>query len=74
MARALGILSPAGQGVELIPLWPKPDACAKRVIVRMRMNSKAPMLLHAGLVLHAADGTSTADAEAILRQGQPLFT
>jgi tRNA1(Val) A37 N6-methylase TrmN6 len=74
LAAALHALAPTGDGVEIIPLWPKDRAPAKRLIVRTRMNSKAPLVLHAGLVLHRTDGTPTAEAEAVLRDAAALTT
>jgi tRNA1(Val) A37 N6-methylase TrmN6 len=71
---ALQALAPEGQGVEIIPLWPKPGALAKRIIIRTRMNSKAPLQLHAGLVLSTTQGKPTAEAEAVLRHAGPLIT
>jgi tRNA1(Val) A37 N6-methylase TrmN6 len=71
---ALEALSPAGQGVEIIPLWPKPGAPAKRVIIRTRMNSKAPLQLRAGLLLATTGGKPTPEAEAVLRHGGALIT
>lgn len=72
--RALEALSPDGQGTELLPLWPKPGAPAKRIIVRTRMNSRKPLVLHAGLVLHQPTGEPTPEAEAVLRRAEALFT
>jgi tRNA1(Val) A37 N6-methylase TrmN6 len=71
---ALQALSPNGQGVEIIPLWPKPGALAKRIIIRVRMNAKAPLQLHAGLVLNTTAGKPTPEAEAVLRHAQALIT
>jgi tRNA1(Val) A37 N6-methylase TrmN6 len=58
--------------MELVPLWPTADADAKRLIVRTRMNSNASLRLLPGLVLHNADGSPTAAAEAVLRHAQAL--
>lgn len=71
---ALQALAPQGQGAEIIPLWPKPGAAAKRIIIRTRMNSKAPLQLHAGLLLATTAGKPTPEAEAVLRHGQALIT
>lgn len=71
---ALDALAPQGQGIEIVPLWPKQGAPAKRVIIRVRMNSKAPLQLHAGLVLHTTAGKPTPEAEAVLRHGEALIT
>jgi tRNA1(Val) A37 N6-methylase TrmN6 len=55
-------------GVELIPIRPRADAPAKRIIVRARKGSRAPFQLHKGLDLHDASGAKhTSEAEALLR-------
>lgn len=54
-------------GVEIIPLWPRAGVEAKRVIIRAWKHRKSPAILHAGLVMHEADGGYTRAAEAILR-------
>ena len=74
LAIALSALAPEGKGVEIVPLWPKQGEAAKRLIIRTRMNSNAPLQLHAGLVLHGPTGKPTAEAEAVLRHAGPLFT
>jgi tRNA1(Val) A37 N6-methylase TrmN6 len=71
---ALSALSPNGDGVAVIPLWPAQGVPAKRLIIRAQMNSKAPLVLYPGLVLHRADGQPTAEAEAILRHAGALST
>jgi tRNA1(Val) A37 N6-methylase TrmN6 len=59
-------------GAAVFPLFPKADAPASRVIVQARKGSRAGMNLLPGLVLHRPDGRYTADAEAVLRGGEPL--
>lgn len=60
------------RGVAIFPLWPRAGEPAKRVILQARKNSRAAPALLAGLVLHAADGSFTPAAEAILRGGASL--
>ena len=60
------------RGVVVLPLWPRSDASAKRVIVQACKDSRAPFALLPGLVLHESDGRYTAAAEAILRHGGSL--
>jgi tRNA1(Val) A37 N6-methylase TrmN6 len=60
-------LAPRFGSVELVPLWPRAGEAARRVIVRARLGGRSPARLSAGLVLHAADGSFTPAAEAILR-------
>lgn len=74
LAAALDAIDTSGAGVEIIPLWPRLGEPSKRMILRAQMNSRAPMILHAGLVLHDASGKSTRTAEEILREGKPLTT
>jgi tRNA1Val (adenine37-N6)-methyltransferase len=61
-----------GRGITLLPLWPRAEQPAKRVILQARQGSRAPLALLPGLVLHAPDGTYTAEADAILRGGASL--
>ena len=74
LAAALAALSPSGAGVEIIPLWPKAGAPAKRLVIRTRTNTKTPLVVHQGLVLHGPDGKATPEAEAVLRDGAALTT
>ena len=62
-------------GIVVFPLWPHAvgdEEDARRLIVRARKGSKAPMRLAAGLVLHRADGAYTDAAERVLGGGEPL--
>lgn len=56
----------------MVPIWPKPDQPAKRVILRARKGVASPSTIVGGLTLHRADGGFTSAATAILRQGAPL--
>ena len=58
--------------VAITPLWPKPGRPAKRLLLRARKGSAAPLTLMPGLVLHDEDGAYTAAAEAVLRDGAAL--
>ncbi len=58
----------AGFGaVTLLPIYPKPDAPAIRVLARAIKASRAPLALLPGLVLADAEGKPTMQAEAVLR-------
>lgn len=55
-------------GVEVIPVRPRADAPAKRVILRARKGSRAPLRLLKGLDLHDGSGAKyTPEVEALLR-------
>ena len=56
----------------MLPLWPKPRHLAKLLLLRGVKGSRAPFRVLPGLVLHAPDGTFTAEADAILRGGAAL--
>jgi tRNA1(Val) A37 N6-methylase TrmN6 len=58
--------------ITVFPLWPGEGRPARRIIVRARLDSRAPARLLAGLVLHRAGERYTEEAEAILRHGSPL--
>lgn len=55
--------------ISVIPLWPKSNLAAKRVIVTARKGRKSPTTLQPGLILHTDDEGFTPEAEAILRNG-----
>jgi tRNA1(Val) A37 N6-methylase TrmN6 len=60
-------------GVEIMPVRPTAASPAKRLIVRARKGSRAPLRLLKGLDLHDASGAKhTLEAEAILRGDQTL--
>lgn len=56
----------------VLPLWAKRQHPAKLVLLRGVRGSRAPFRVLPGLVLHAPDGTFTAEADAILRGGAAL--
>ena len=58
--------------IELIPIFPRADAPAIRLIVRAIKGRRTPPALRAGLVLNDANNGPTAAAEAILRDAAPL--
>jgi tRNA1(Val) A37 N6-methylase TrmN6 len=59
-------------GVTVMPVHPKPGGAAIRVLLAAVKGSRAPFAIREGLVLGEPDGTPTARAEAILRQGDAL--
>ena len=59
-------------GVAVMPIYPRPNAAAIRILVRAVKDSRAPFWLAPGLTLNDADGRPSAEAEAILREGKTL--
>jgi tRNA1(Val) A37 N6-methylase TrmN6 len=59
-------------GITVLPLWPKAEREAGRVIVTARKGLRSPFRLLPGLVLHEAGGDFTPLAEAVLRHGCAL--
>ncbi|HTJ58577.1 MAG TPA: methyltransferase [Devosiaceae bacterium] len=58
----------------LLPLSPRQNAPASRVLIRGLKGSRAPMTLLATRALHESDGRAfTADIEAVLRGEAPLL-
>jgi tRNA1(Val) A37 N6-methylase TrmN6 len=56
----------------VLPVHPRPDAAAIRILVRAVKGSGAPLALLPPLVLNGMDGRPSAAAEAILRDGATL--
>jgi tRNA1(Val) A37 N6-methylase TrmN6 len=56
----------------MLPLWPRAGVAAKRVILQAIKGGRGPDRILPGLVLHEADGSFTAAAEAVLRHAQAL--
>ncbi len=71
MADVLDALRGVGS-ITVLPVHPKPDAAAIRVIVRAVRGGVAPLTLCPPLTLNDAAGKPSAEAEAILRGGMPL--
>jgi tRNA1(Val) A37 N6-methylase TrmN6 len=59
-------------GIAILPIHPKPDRAAKRIILRARLGSGEPLAILPGLVLHEENGAFSPAAERILREGTPL--
>lgn len=53
--------------IALLPIYPRADACAHRLVISGVKGSKAPLRVCPALVLHEASGALTARAEAIHR-------
>ena len=68
----LDVLAPVFGAVSVLPVHPRPDAAAIRVLVRAVKGESAGHQNHAGLVLNGSDGRPTVAAENILRGGEAL--
>lgn len=60
--------------IVIIPLWPKENQDAKRIIIIGRKGVKTPQILHRGVVVHNSDGSYTKEAEAILKDAHAIKT
>jgi tRNA1(Val) A37 N6-methylase TrmN6 len=72
MADVLAAVSEEFGAVAVLPVYPRPDAAAIRILVRAIKGSRAPFALVSGLTLNDAKGGPSAQAEAILRGGEAL--
>jgi tRNA1(Val) A37 N6-methylase TrmN6 len=72
LAEVLAALAHGFGAVAILPVHPRADAPAVRVLVRAVKGSRAPLALVPGLVLAAADGRPSEEAEAVLRHGAAL--
>ena len=68
----LAALATGFGAVSVLPIHPKPNAAAIRVLVHAARERSAPLKVLPGLVLADADGKPTAQAEAVLRDGAAL--
>lgn len=59
--------------ISIFPLFPKEGKKASRILVQGTKASRAPISLKSGMVLHESDGTYTAQAQEILRDGKALL-
>jgi tRNA1(Val) A37 N6-methylase TrmN6 len=65
-------LDSAFGAIAVLPVYPKPDEPAIRILVRATKASRAPLAVLPGLVLNDAAGRPTPEAEAVLRAGATL--
>jgi tRNA1(Val) A37 N6-methylase TrmN6 len=72
LADVLSAIGAGFGGIAVIPVYPRPDAAAIRILVRAIKGSRAPLSLAPGLTLNDANARPTAEAEAILRGGESL--
>jgi len=56
----------------VLPVHPRPEAAAIRVLLRAVSSSRAPLRLLPGLALADGTGRPTAEAEAVLRENAVL--
>ncbi len=70
LADVLAALHGRAGEIVVFPLWPRGDGSpAKRIIVRARRGTAAPLCLSPGLILHEQDGSFTPEADRILHGG-----
>jgi tRNA1Val (adenine37-N6)-methyltransferase len=73
MPNCLGLMAEARCACDVIfPLWPMAGRAAKLVMIRGTKNSRTPMRLLPGLVLHQRDGPFTEAAQAVLTDAAAL--
>jgi len=58
--------------IVVFPIWPRPEVSPKRVIVRARVGSLAPLRISPGIVLHEAESRYTGMASNVLINAAPL--
>ena len=58
--------------IKILPVFSKQGQPAKRIIVSMQKDSKAPLCILPPLTIHKPDGSYTDEAQKILRQGKTV--
>jgi len=72
LGQVLAALTGAFGAITVMPVHPKPQQAAIRVLVRAVKASRAPLALLPGLVLNDQSGRPTPAAEAVLRGSEAL--
>ncbi len=72
LAEVLAALEGKAGDTRVLPLWPKPDRPAGRVLLQSRKGGRAPLVLLPGMLLHESDGRFTLAANAVLRDAASL--
>jgi tRNA1(Val) A37 N6-methylase TrmN6 len=72
LGRLLAALMPRFGGLVIVPLFPRSGMNASRVLVQGQKDSRAPLELRTGIVLHSQGNAFTPEIDAILRQGLAL--
>jgi tRNA1(Val) A37 N6-methylase TrmN6 len=73
LSDVLSALAPAFGSVSVLPVYPKPNAAAIRVLVRAIKGGQAPLKLLPGLLLADGNNKPSERAEAILRGNSALL-
>jgi len=73
LADVLGVLAGEFGDIAVLPVLPRSDAVAIRVLVRAVRGGRARRRDYPALVLNDAEGRPTAAAEAVLRAGDTLI-
>jgi tRNA1(Val) A37 N6-methylase TrmN6 len=72
LAEVLSLLGPGFGAATVLPVYPRADRAAVRVLVRATRESRGPLVLLPGLTLTDANGQPTPESEAVLRAGAAL--
>lgn len=72
LADLLAALAKGFGAAEILPVHPRPDRPAVRLLVRAVKGRRTPPVVLPGLVLAGVDGMPTPEAEAVLRDGTAL--
>jgi tRNA1(Val) A37 N6-methylase TrmN6 len=72
LGKVIGALSGRFGGLRILPIYPRAEAPAIRVIVQGIKGSRAPLTLLPGLILHGEGNAFTPLADAIFRSGAAL--
>jgi len=68
----IALLHGRAGGVVVFPLWPKSEVSPKRVLVRALLDSRAPLRISPGLVLHEMNDGFTEAAARVLIDAEAL--
>ncbi|MBS0244630.1 MAG: methyltransferase, partial [Proteobacteria bacterium] len=72
LSEVLSALSGRFGRVRVLPVHPRANQPAHRILVSAVKGSRAPLAIQHALVLHQADGSYLPEIEAVLREGAAL--
>jgi tRNA1(Val) A37 N6-methylase TrmN6 len=72
LSEIMAALSLSCGDIQVTPIFPKASQPAKRIVIDAGKDRQTGDAIHAGIVLHSENGPYTTQAEAILRDAQPI--
>lgn len=73
LTETLSVLNGRAGKITVMPVYSKKGQNAKRILICAQKDSKAPLAISPGILIHEADGSYSPQAHKILRNGLSIF-